>query len=46
VHGVPTTYIIDGQGQVVRAGLGGIPDIGKEVDTVLGLAKSGKQSNP
>ena len=46
VHGVPTTYIIDGQGQIVRAGLGGIPDIGKEVDTLLGPAKSERQTNP
>jgi thiol-disulfide isomerase/thioredoxin len=46
VHGVPTTYIIDGQGQIVTAGHPASMDIGKEVDTLLGLAKSETRSNP
>lgn len=36
VHGVPTTYIIDGQGQIIRAGHPASMDIGKEVDNLLG----------
>ena len=35
VHGVPTTYVIDAQGQVVRAGHPATMDIGKEVDALL-----------
>jgi thiol-disulfide isomerase/thioredoxin len=37
VHGVPTTYIIDGQGQIIKAGHPAMMDIGKEVDDLLGL---------
>jgi thiol-disulfide isomerase/thioredoxin len=36
VHGVPTTYIIDGRGQIIRAGHPDSMDIGKEVDDLLG----------
>jgi hypothetical protein len=46
VHGVPTTYIIDGQGQIIKAGHPAAMDIGKEVDTLLTQAKLGTQSNP
>jgi thiol-disulfide isomerase/thioredoxin len=46
VHGVPTTYIIDGQGQIIRAGHPASMDIGEEVDALLALTKSGMQSNP
>jgi len=35
VNGVPTTYIIDGQGQIVRAGHPASMDIGREVDGLL-----------
>jgi thiol-disulfide isomerase/thioredoxin len=35
VNGVPTTYIIDGQGQIIRAGHPASMDIGREVDGVL-----------
>jgi thiol-disulfide isomerase/thioredoxin len=35
VHGVPTTYIIDGQGQIIKAGHPAAMDIGKEVDALL-----------
>jgi thiol-disulfide isomerase/thioredoxin len=36
VRGVPTTYIIDAQGQIIRAGHPAVMDIGNEVDTLLG----------
>ena len=36
VKGVPTTYIIDGQGQIIRAGHPAGMDIGNEVDALLG----------
>ena len=39
VTGVPTTYIIDGQGKIIRAGHPAAMDIGREVDTLLKLAK-------
>jgi thiol-disulfide isomerase/thioredoxin len=39
VHGVPTTYIIDRQGQVVEAGHPAGMDIGKKVDALLAPAK-------
>ncbi len=39
VKGVPTTYIIDGQGQIIRAGHPAGMDIGQEVDTLLTSAK-------
>ena len=45
VHGVPTTYVIDGQGKIVNAQLGGL-DIEKEVDKLLGLATSEIHRNP
>jgi thiol-disulfide isomerase/thioredoxin len=35
VKGVPTTYIIDGQGKIVRAGHPASMDIGQEVDELL-----------
>jgi thiol-disulfide isomerase/thioredoxin len=46
VHGVPTTYIIDGQGRVARAELGGVQDIGKEVDTLLALPNPEARAKP
>jgi len=39
VTGVPTTYIIDGRGKIIRAGHPAGMDIGEEVDTLLKLAK-------
>jgi thiol-disulfide isomerase/thioredoxin len=39
VTGVPTTYIIDGQGKIIRAGHPAAMNIGNEVDTLLKLAK-------
>ena len=46
VHGVPTTYIIDSQGKVAAAQLGGILDIGKEVDALLALPNSEARAKP
>ncbi len=39
VTGVPTTYIIDGQGKIIQAGHPAGMNIGNEVDTLLKLAK-------
>ncbi len=39
VTGVPTTYIIDGQGKIIKAGHPAAMDIGHEVDAVLKLAR-------
>ena len=39
VTGVPTTYIIDGQGVIIRAGHPAAMDIGREVDALLEPAK-------
>jgi thiol-disulfide isomerase/thioredoxin len=39
VTGVPTTYIIDGQGKIIRARHPAAMNIGNEVDTLLKLAK-------
>jgi thiol-disulfide isomerase/thioredoxin len=39
VRSVPTTYIIDGQGQIIRAGHPAGMDIGQEVDALLAQAK-------
>ncbi len=36
VRGVPTTYIIDGQGQIVRAGHPASMNLGREIDNLLG----------
>jgi thiol-disulfide isomerase/thioredoxin len=38
VHGVPTTYIIDGHGQIIEAGHPAGMNIGDEVDRLLGQA--------
>jgi thiol-disulfide isomerase/thioredoxin len=46
VHGVPTTYIIDAQGKIVRAGHPAAMAIGQEVDALLAQTKSGTSSNP
>jgi thiol-disulfide isomerase/thioredoxin len=46
VRGVPTTYIIDDHGQIIRAGHPASMDIGKEVDTLLAQAKSATQVTP
>jgi len=46
VHGVPTTYIIDGQGQIVTAGHPASMDIGKEVDILLALPNSEARAHP
>ena len=39
VTGVPTTYIIDGEGKIIQAGHPAGMNIGNEVDTLLKLAK-------
>ena len=39
VTGVPTTYIIDGQGKIIQAGHPAGMNIGQEVDALLKLAK-------
>ena len=43
VHGVPTTYIIDGNGQIIRAGHPAIMNIGREVDVLLANGNSNLQ---
>jgi thiol-disulfide isomerase/thioredoxin len=39
VHGVPTTYIIDGQGQIILAGHPAGMDIAREVNDLLGKSQ-------
>jgi thiol-disulfide isomerase/thioredoxin len=46
VKGVPTTYIIDGQGRIIVAGHPASMDIGRAVDGLLADAKSQTQSKP
>lgn len=46
VTGVPTTYIIDAQGQIIRAGHPASMDIGKEVDDLLGKTPLSFQRAP
>jgi thiol-disulfide isomerase/thioredoxin len=41
VTGVPTTYIIDSQGRIVRAGHPAAMDIGREVEVLLAQEKPG-----
>jgi hypothetical protein len=46
VHGVPTTYNINRQRQIIRAGHPASMNIGEEVEALPAPAKSGMQSNP
>jgi thiol-disulfide isomerase/thioredoxin len=46
VSGVPTTYIIDGQGQIKRAGHPASMDIGREVDGLLKVSAAPPASSP
>ena len=46
VRGVPTTYIIDGNGQIIRAGHPASMNIGREVDVLRAQGKLGSQSTP
>ena len=46
VRGVPTTYIIDGNGQIIRAGHPALMNIGREVDVLLANGKLGSQAAP
>jgi beta-lactamase regulating signal transducer with metallopeptidase domain/thiol-disulfide isomerase/thioredoxin len=46
VKGVPTTYIIDAQGQIIRAGHPASMDISKEVDDLLGKTPLSSQRAP
>jgi len=46
VRGVPTTYIIDAQGQIIRAGHPASMDISKEVDDLLGKTPLSSQRAP
>jgi thiol-disulfide isomerase/thioredoxin len=46
VNGVPTTYIIDSQGQIKKAGHPAAMDIGREVDTLLKVSTATPQSSP
>lgn len=45
VTGVPTTYIIDAQGQIIRAGHPAAMNIGKEVDGLLKTAANATSQN-